>query len=412
MSVSSGGLLEGIKVVEAAAMVMVPSVGAMLCDYGAEVVKIESLEGDFNRRGHLIPGMPKHPEEYEYTFLPDNRGKRSLALNLKDPAGHEILMKLLDGADVFLTNTRQKALDRLGLGYKEISARNPRLVYAHGTGFGDRGPEADKPGFDAVSYWSRSGMEASLFPEEGWLGSTGYGTGDHPSGMSLFSAVMLALFARERTGKGGRVSTSLLANGVWANAIIIQARLLHTQFQERRAREDARNFTGVYYRAGDGRIFKMAVPDIEPGWPKVCRAIGRPDLIDDPRYATLEARSQDGHMKELIELCDQIFATRPVEHWQMTLEREDVPHSLVANYDDVEADEQMAANDIFVEFDHPDLGKLRTVNSPFELDDHAKVRPRPAPGHGEHSAEVLAELGLDAGRIEELVERGVVKAGA
>ena len=407
-SMPAPGLLSGIRVVEAATMVMVPSVGVVLADYGAQVVKLEPLEGDLNRRGHHIPGMPVHATDYEYCFLPDNRGKRSLALDLKAPEARDVVRRLVEGADVFLTNYRHRALERLGLTWPELQKLNPRLVYAHGTGFGDCGAEADKPGFDAVCYWSRSAMEATFFPTEGWLGSLGYGTGDHPSGMGLFSAVLLALLARERTGRGTRVSSSLLASGAWSNSILIQARLLEAQFQERRPREEARTFTGVYYRAGDGRIFKMAVVDTEAGWPKVCRAIGRPDLIDDPRYVTHEERSKDGRMRDLILLCDQIFGGHPMAHWKRALEAADVPYSVVATYDDVVADQQMAETDVFVEVDDPELGLVRSVNTPFHLEAHPKVTPQPAPRLGEHTREILADLGMSVTEIEALEARGVV----
>jgi len=403
-------LLSGIRVVEAASMVMVPSVGAVLADYGAQVVKIEPLGGDLNRRGHRIPGMPLQDSDSGYCFLPDNRGKRSLALDLKAPESAGILHRLLEGADVFLTNIRPKALERLGLGWPALQAINPRLIYAHGTGFGDTGAETDKPGFDTVCYWSRSGMEANAFPIDGWLGHLGYGTGDHPGGMALLSAVLLALFARERDGKGTRVSSSLLANGAWSNSIMIQARLVEAKFQERRPREDARNVTGVYYRAGDRRIFKIAIVDSQRDWPKLCRAIGRPDLIDDPRYATLEQRTEGGRMRELIQICDQVFAGQPIDHWKRVLEEQDLPHSIVATYDDVVADQQMAANGVFLEIDDPELGRVRTVDSPLHLEAYPKVPRKSAPRIGEHTREILAEIGISGDEVDGLVKRAVVAA--
>jgi crotonobetainyl-CoA:carnitine CoA-transferase CaiB-like acyl-CoA transferase len=399
-------------VVEVASMIMVPSTGAVLADYGAQVVKIEPLEGELNRRGHHIPGMPVHDSDYGYCFLPDNRGKRSLSLDLKAPEAKDILRRLVEGADVFLTNFRQGALERLALDWPSLQAINPRLVYAHGTGFGDEGPEAGKPGFDSVSYWARSGIEANLFPMDGWLGPFPYGAGDHPSGMALLCAVLMALMARERSGKGTRVSSSLLANGAWSNAVMLQAKLLGAQFQERRPRENARNFTSVYYRAGDARLFKMSIVDTARGWPQVCRAIGRPELAADPRYATLEDRMKDGRMRELIELCDGIFATQPMDYWKRALDEADVPYSLVANYDDVMADRQMAATGVFVEFDDPELGRARTVDSPMRVEGHPKVPRTPAPRLGEHTREILSELGLSGEAIESLVERKVVAARA
>jgi formyl-CoA transferase len=407
MASSQGtGLLSGIRVVEAASMVMVPSVGAALADYGAEVIKIEPLEGDLNRRGHQIPGMPLH--DSEYCFLLDNRGKRSLSIDLKAPESRDVLRRLVERADIFLTNHRPKSLEGLGLGWPALQALNPRLIYAHGTGFGDAGEEINKPGFDSVCYWSRSGMEASLFPLDGWLGPLGYGTGDHPSGMALLSSVLLALFARERTGQGTRVSCSLLASGAWSNGVMIQAKLLGAQFLERRPREDARSFTSVYYRAADRRLFKMAVVNTQRDWPKVCRAIGRPELANDPRYATLADRVQEGRMRELIQICDRIFETQPMQYWQRELEEADVPYSVVATLDDVVADRQMAANDVFPELDDPVLGRVRTVDTPLKLEGHPKVTRTAAPSLGEHTRAILAELGFANPQVESLIERKVV----
>ena len=406
MSSQQAGLLSGIRVVEAASMVMVPSVGAALADYGAQVIKIEPLEGDLNRRGHKIPGMPLH--DSEYCFLPDNRGKRSLSVDLKAPESRDILRRLVERADIFLTNHRPKALQSLGLGWPALQALNPRLIYAHGTGFGDAGDEIDKPGFDSVCYWSRSGMEASLFPLDGWLGPLGYGTGDHPTGMALLSSVLLALFARERTGVGTRVSCSLLASGAWSNAVMIQAKLLGAQFLERLPREDSRSFTSVYYRAADRRLFKMAVVNTQRDWPKVCGAIGRPELANDPRYATLEDRVKEGRMRELIGICDQIFAAQPMAHWQRRLEEADVPYSIVATLDDVVADQQMAANDVVPEVDDPVLGRVRTIDTPLKVEGHPKVTRTAAPRLGEHTRAILAELGFANRQVDLLIERKVV----
>ena len=405
-SSQEAGLLSGLRVVEAASMIMVPSVGAVLADYGAEVIKLEPIEGDLNRRGHQIPGMPLH--DHEYCFLPDNRGKKSLAIDLKAPEARDILRRLVARADVFLTNHRPKSLAVLGLGWPELQAMNPRLVYAHGTGFGDVGEEIDKPGFDSISYWSRSGIESNLFPLEGWLGSFGYGAGDHPSGMALLSAVLMALLARSRTGRGTRVSVSLLAAGAWSNAVLIQAKLLGAKFQERLPRENPRSFTSVYYRAGDRRLFKMAVVDTQRDWPKVCRALGRPDLATDPRYATLAERTKEGRMGELVALCDRIFATQPMSHWQRRLEEADVPYSIVASYDDVVADRQLAANNVFIDLEDPVLGRVRTVDSPMQIEAHAKVPRKGAPRLGEHTRAILVELGLGEDEIKALAARRVV----
>jgi formyl-CoA transferase len=248
-----------------------------------------------------------------------------------------------------------------------------------------------------------------MFPTDGWLESLGYGTGDHPTGTALFAAVMMALFAREKTGRGTRVSCSLLASGAWSNAVMLQAKLLGATFLERRPREDSRNFTRAYYRSGDKRLFRMAIVDAQRDWPKVCRAIGRPELAGDPRYATLEDRTKQGRMGELIRLCDQIFATQPMDYWKRALEEADVPYSVIANFDDVVADRQMAVNGVFVDVDDPQLGRVRTVDTPMKLESHPKPATRaPAPRLGEHTGAILAEAGFGEAEIRALLERGVV----
>jgi formyl-CoA transferase len=249
-------------------------------------------------------------------------------------------------------------------------------------------------------------LERTLFPVDGFIASLGYGTGDHPAGMALLSAVLLKLFERERSGVGGRVSTSLLAAGAWSNAVLLQARLCDAEFLERRPREEARNFMAVYYRCADDRIFKLAVVDHVQGWPRVCRALGREEWIDDPRYATVEARS--GRMPELVRLCDEIIPRHDLEHWKRAFDAEDVPFSVVAEYDEVAEDPQMAATDVFVEVEDPEIGRVRTVSSPLRLDAHPKRPPSTAPRLGEHTRSVLAELGYDEAAIDGMIAAGSV----
>ena len=192
-------------------MVLVPSAAAMLADFGAEVIKVEPPEGDYNRRMHELPTLPASATPY--CFLMDNRSKRGVALDLKDLDGVAVLHRLAGSADVFLTNFRPAALEKLKLRWEDLAPLNPRLVYASASGFGEAGPEAEKPGYDTVVYWSRSGLETSLLTPEGTLGQLAGGAGDHPTALALFGAVMLALFTRERTGRGLKVGTSLLAAG-------------------------------------------------------------------------------------------------------------------------------------------------------------------------------------------------------
>jgi formyl-CoA transferase len=204
------------------------------------------------------------------------------------------------------------------------------------------------------------------------------------------------------------VSTSLLASGAWSNAVMIQAKLLGATFLERRPREQARSFSGVYYRAGDRRIFKMSIVNQESGFAGVCRAIGRPELAADPRYATLAERRKEGRMAEIVRILDEAFAAQPMAWWERKLREADVPFSVLSTYDEVIADPQMAANRVFTELDDPELGRVRTVDSPMHVEGQPKAPPRPAPRLGEHTREILAEIGLAAGEIEALAGRRVV----
>lgn len=406
-STTSISPLEGIRVVDAANMVMVPSAAVVLADFGADVIKLEPLHGDLNRRGHLIPGMPTHAEEY--CFLQDNRNKRSLALDFKMPEGRLVFERLIESTDVFFTNTRHAALERNGLDYTSLAKLNSRLIFAHGTGYGNAGSERDKPGFDAVCYWSRSGLESTLFPLEGELGPLPYGSGDHPSGMTLVTAVLLALLQRQRTGEGSYVSTSLLANGAWSNAITLQARLVDASFQERRPRHDPINFAVVYYRASCGRAFKFTIIDHAATWPRFCRVLQRPDLIDDPAYATVEART--GRMAEIVEIADRAFAGEDLDHWRTVFAEHDIAFSALPTIDEIVDDEQMDATNVFATVDHPRLGPVRTVDNPIQGNALPRSPFLSAPTLGEHSREILADLGFDGTEIDRLIATGSVSAG-
>ena len=398
----SKGILSGIRVVEAASIIMVPSAATILSDYGAEVIKVEPAAGDANRYLHFLTGMPD--SDIAYSYLQLNRNKKGIVLDLKSDQGNEVLHRLLETADIFMTNYRPAALSNLRLRYEDLKDRYPKLIYAYGTGFGEQGAEADRPGFDVITYWGRSGIETSMFPYEGWLHRVPPGTGDHPSGLALYGAIMTALYRRERTGKGGKVSTSLLANGAWANSCLIQAQLCGATFMEKMPREESPNFTGLHYRTADDRMLKIAILEVERDWPALCRAVGRSELIEDSRFATLEARTKN--MRELISILDEALAEHDLDYWRAALKEHDIPFGVLATYEEIADDGQMAANGVFVEYDHPEHGRIRSVNSPFMMEDAPKRRPEAAPELGQHTTEVLAELGYSATEISDLIERG------
>lgn len=397
-------VLDGVRVVEAATMVLVPSAGAVMADFGAEVIKVEAPgAGDISRYTHNLPGMPV--SDIPYVFLMDNRNKKSIVLDLKQDAAREVLLKLVATADVFTSNFRLEALNKLRLTYEDLASINPRLIYAYASGYGDLGPEAPKPGYDASSYWARSGIEHRVFPVDGWLGGPfPYGSGDHPSAMALLAGILLALYAREKTGLGTKVSTSLLACGAWANSTEIQGKLCGAKFPEKLPRDLYYNYAYISYMAKDKNLLKLSIVDQKRNWPLICKAVGRPDLIEDHRFNPIEARLQN--MKQLIAILDEAFEKYDIDHWTRVLDEHDIPYARVVSAEEAGADPQMMANGVFVEVDDPRFGHYCTVSSPISLGGEIKVRPTGAPEMGEHTEALLSDLGYSDEEIRDLLRCG------
>src|SRR5258708_7771743 len=357
------GLLDGIRVVEAASMVLVPSAAAMLADFGAEVLKVEPPQGAYNRRMHELPTLPD--SETPYCFLVDNRSKKGVALDLRDADGVAALHRLAGTADVFLTNFRRAALEKLKLRWEDLAPLNPRLVYANGSGFGESGPEADKPGYDTVVYWARSGLETSLLTPEGTLGQLAGGAGDHPTALALFGAGTLALFARERTRRGLKVGTSLLAAGAWANAWNIQAQLCGATFPPTLPRAQARSFRAVYYRTRDSRMLKLALVNPEKPWPRFCPAAEPPAFMTEPRFA--DAPAPPPHARELIASLDAIFASADAAHWRAPPDAPDPPVASIPTSPQVASDPPLPAQRLLPEPDHPPPRPPPTRRNPLSV---------------------------------------------
>ncbi len=403
---SDNSLLADIKVVELATMVMAPSAAVVLADFGAEVIKVEPPgTGDLNRGWHKIPGLPV--SDFPYPFQVDNRNKKSVALDLKDERGYEAVCRLIREADILVTNYRLPVLEKLKLTYDDVKSLNPGIIYGLATGWGEHGEENHKPGYDSVSYWTRSAIETQVFPFEGWLRPFPYGAGDHPSGMTLFAGIMTALYRRNISGKGSKVSTSLLANGAWSNSVMLQAELVGAKFREVRHRDQGFNFTSLHYPTSDGRMLKLSIVDFKKYWESFCAALGRPDIPDDPRFSTLEARTEN--MPALIAAFTEAIAKKDLAYWEQILEEADIPHAAVPTYEEAANDKQKAKNGIVIPMEHPELGASRTINSPFEVEGATKREPGPAPKLGKDSVATLKLLGYSTEDIETLLRDGVAE---
>lgn len=382
------GPLDGLRVIEVANWLAAPGTTALMADMGAVVVKVEPPTGDFYR-GHLAA---ERGDGRNYNFEFENRGKRSISLDLTQPAASEVVKRLCEGADIFVTNLVRERVARYDLSFDELRQRNPRLVYTSITGYGARGPEADKPGFDASSFWARSGIMGMIGkPDEAPTVNRG-GQGDHTTSMTALAATLAALRQRDQTGEAQFVDIALQRAGVYTLAGDIQQQLggLPPRPHQDRTRQSI--VTWNPYRTRDGRWLMLVM--VNPGryWNRFARCLEREDLVDDPRYMTTPEMQKHG--AALIPELDAIFATRDLAEWGARLDEHELLWAAVASVPEVIADPQLAEYDAFPEVPTRDGTSYRVIGAPFEIVD-AEVRPRgPAPTIGEHTADVLSESGF------------------
>src|SRR4030081_1709284 len=335
-------IFSGLKVVDLASFIAGPSAAVILSDFGADVIKVEPPSGERGRHGTNLPPQPVAEDAYPWHLA--NRNKRGMALDLKSPSAHQVLEKLVKWADVLIVNTPHPARARLKLNYEDVLPWNPRLIYADITGFGDKGPDADLPGFDITSYWARSGL-LSMTRDAGapptWPVA---GSGDNATAVGLYSAIVTALYRRERTGKGAHVTTSLLAEGVWAASVSIQAALCEAKFFGLHDRKSPANAALNVYRTDDNTWFVLLVtPDkLEV----VAEALGRKDLLTDPRFS--DPVKLMTNRPQLTAILDEIFAAQPMPYWQQVFQRVNVTFGVVRGPEEVINDPQLPLNDIVV----------------------------------------------------------------
>ena len=402
-SAAMAGPLEGIRVVELGVWVAGPAAGGILADWGADVVKVEPIGGDPGRLFQFILGgdMPTNP-----VFDMDNRGKRSIALDLTTDDGRAVMEELLAQADVFVTNVRLGGLERLGLDHPSVTARHRRLVYASVTGYGMEGAEADRGAFDVAGFWARSGIAHLLTPEGGDPPFQRGGMGDHSTALAAAAGVCAALVARQRTGEGQLVSTSLLRQGAYTISFDLSITLGWGLTLQIGRRDTMGNPAMNNYTAGDGRRFWLVGLEPARHWEPLARAVGRPEWIDDERFATPRARRHNA--TELVVELDEIFATRSLDEWARAFAAEpELFWAPIQSPDDLLADPQFLAAGGLV--DVPDgSGTSTMVATPVDFAGTAWAPKGMAPRLGEHSDEILRSLGRSDGQIAALAGAGVV----
>lgn len=401
-------VMEGIKVVEVGLFALVPAAAAVLADWGADVVKVEHPEYGDPLRGLAPWGIKPGTGGFTYMWEACNRGKRSIGVDIATPDGLEVLLRLVDEADVFLTNFLPSARRKLGIDVDHIRARNPTIIYGRGSGYGPKGDEADVGGFDAAAYWFRSGVGSAAMPPGSAepINLPGPGFGDIQTGSQLAGGIAAALFARTRTGQGTVVDASLLSAGMWAmQGSITGAATIGQGELPKRARIEVTNPLTIAYRTADDRWIGLVMLDSQRYWPALCAAIGRPDLVDDERFAV--ARSRAVNCVACVAELDAAFGSQPLAHWQKALADQEGPWSVVAHAGDAVHDAQARANGYIQDVDYGDGRSLPLVSSPLQFDEET-VRLRPAPDHAVHTEEVLLELGMDWDEIARLKVAGAI----
>lgn len=394
-------LLKGLKVVDMSAYIAGPGAACILADWGADVIKVERPGGDNMRHvfADLANDLGSNP-----TFDLDNRGKRGVVLDIAKPEGREALARLAAQADVFLTNVRPVSLKRAGLDDVTLRAANPRLVYAVITGYGLEGPDAHLPGFDVTAFWARAGVGYMTAPKgaEPFLRTSG--VGDHATSLATVSAILAALYERERTGEGRLVQTSLLATGIYLTSSDLAVQLKFGRVASVRQRNNPINALSNYYRSSEGRWFVHNPRGSGGGWEKFAEAAGRPELIEDERFATGKARRQNA--AQLSAELDAGFAALSFEEIARRLDAADLVWAPMQTPAEVAADPQIAAAGAFVEVEDGRGGAFRSPAAPARFPGADADRRPPAPNLGQHTREVLAEVGYGEAEIDAMFADG------
>ena len=390
-------LLKGLKVIDAASFIAGPSAATIMSDYGAEVIKIEPESGDSLRNLISNGRMPEGPENYCWELT--SRNKKSISLNLKDKEAHKILINLVKEADVFITNMPFPVRKKLNITVEDIRPHNPSLIYASLTGYGEVGPDADRTAYDSMAWWARSGLMDFVRPSNSHpVAWSTPGMGDHPTGMALYGAIMTALYKRERTGEGSEVSTSLMANGAWANGVFIQAALMNIEFPERPEPLPRHPFYD-FYSTKDNREFALGMINSRIEWPKLISILNRIDWetrelfsFDDPFANADTIRT---------ELSEE-FKSRDLNVIDNLLRDSGVTYGVLGRTTDHAHDKQFLETETLVPLEHESFENLMTINSPFRIEEEEKVEFSRAPKVGEHTKEVLKEMGFKDTDLEEL----------
>lgn len=396
--------LEGIKVIEYANYVAAPVTGRLLADWGAEVIKVEPLSGDSMRFVGMQWNFPIDDEENPL-FEIENSGKKGIMVDTTTKEGIDLIYKLLEDADIFITNTRQKALDRSGLDYWTMKEKAPHIIYGHLLGYGDNGPAKDNPAFDYTAYFARGGIAMSLMEKDTAPCNAVAGLGDHSAGMSLAAGILAALHKQKQTGKGERVTVSLFHTAVFGMGIMVSA--AKYDYKMPITRRQPPNPLNTTYKCADGTWVQLAFFQYDKWFPGFCDiVIERPDLKDS-KYSTL--KSAVNYTEEFVIMMEEEFIKRPFDEWAERLQKAGIPYEKLATPADILNDEQCWANDYLIRHTYDNGHEGVIYNTPVMFTENKRGDYVRAPYMGEHTSDIMKEIGLSDEKIAELKENKIIK---
>jgi crotonobetainyl-CoA:carnitine CoA-transferase CaiB-like acyl-CoA transferase len=401
------GPLQNIQIVELGIWVATPNACAILADWGADVIKIEAAgKGDPERGVTTYEGVSPVENDVNCLFEFQNRNKRSVALNIRHEKTKEIIYRLSQKADVFATNFRLESLKKAGLDYDSLNQFNPRLIYAILSGYGFKGKDKNKPGYDYAAFWARGGCMAKFAPRGGPPQPQRAGFGDSITAMLMAGAISAALFSREHTGRGQELYFSLYHTAVWALGSDIEIALSREVEAHNTTRDSVANPLWNVYQAMDGGWFQLVMVHADLFWPKFCKVMSLEHLEYDPRFKDAVKRQENN--KELIRILDDAFKTKTCAEWERAYDNNDLPCSRVQSVTEVVNDPQAWENQFFTEIEHPICDRMKYITTPAQFNMTPSTIRSAAPQLGQHTEEVLLELGYSWDDIADFRDQGAV----